>query len=225
MSNLEKYAPLSVHELGDFIDFLNDNSDDGTEPRLGFEIEFMERNQFDSALLLPFFKHRANDIWSPLRGGDLMSEKIADREELTEFQIKNVAFQLKNHFRKKFGLTAVLGDQIDLWELNPVPRKNDELIVAFPDLCKRKSGEASREEVYEVANCLFHQYRIISDYMYEVFSNAENQGYYRKNNSYDKEVGRTPLAHLYIRDCRVGLKQDFTFMSYEDIISSLLNHY
>ena len=85
--------PLTAEELELFIDYLNDNSGNMLDPRLGNEFEFMERNGFDPALMYSWISSSINDFDSPLRVDT--PEGYHNPEGRSDEYVRGVALQFR----------------------------------------------------------------------------------------------------------------------------------
>ena len=200
-------------EIDKFISFLNDNEHDSTRPRVGLEIEFMERNGFDSAMLASTLGDYVNSEWSPfyvpLPEGHYGFNEACRKDPAF---IRSLHLQLRDHFRTKWGLDPLTDRQKRDWKgVNPYPTKNFDRAPRPQAGTSLKTAKLSEHQLDQIAQYMRENYAEIVRYQKAIDTIADDQEYVGANS-----VGRTGLVEGYISDSAwavVDFKPDELWLS------------
>jgi hypothetical protein len=188
---------LTSADLDKFISFLDDNDHDSTRPRVGLEIEFMERNGYDSAMLAHFVGDYVNSesspFYVPLPAGEYGFNEACRR---SPDYIRSLHLQLRDHYRNKWGLTPLTEQQKQDWVgVNPFPVKNFDRAPPMQGGARINTVQLSEEQLDKIARYMQENYPDIVRYQKAVDTLADDQGYIGPNS-----IGRTGIVEGYIRD-------------------------
>jgi|GEM_PF-4810710 len=188
--------PLTAEELEALIEFLNDNSHNYLEPKIGYEIEFMERNGFDPAFLYEWIEARvALFLYDQQESAEgVQPDPRAQDDEYA----RSVALQLRDHFRAKWNIPQLTDAEKVNWDTNPLPLKHFWTM--------RKPGpegwsgalkfvELSDEQIDAAVQYMREHFPGIIEYGRAVSNLSEDQGY-----SDADMVGRAGIFERYIEE-------------------------
>lgn len=176
---------VTPEELETFIAYMNDNSEDLSKARLGKEIEFMERNGFDSSWLLNSVKYEAKDFESPIlsrvqefRGSNA---DAADRE--AEFA-RALHLQLRDYFRRSFGRPPLTGEERANWPIPPEWPPGFQRPAPVPTAENIQYHTMTPEEAVQVASYVKTNFPDVVRYYHALIHDSASQGY-----NYPDDVG------------------------------------
>jgi hypothetical protein len=190
-----EFEPVVSREgLEEFIVFLNDDHDGmGGSPRMGKEIEFMERNGFDSALIFRYYRGWVNGLESPLAIPSLDgSRSVSGRDDVYQ---RTIGLQLRDYYREKWDLPMLTMQEKRDWSIDPYPLLNTDRTEYYPLRDPTLPNLLTETEIDETVSYMIASYSEIVRYFLTVRSVSEAQGY----TGYD-EVGRTSLVNGCIDD-------------------------
>lgn len=113
-------TPLSGEMLSSLVSFLNDNSEQPLDPKLGIQLEFMERNGFDFGNDLfgrgSWLDKSINDFFVPEYIYHF--EGPPEDERVPADVVRSIALQLRDYYREKFDLPPLTDEEKADWELH-----------------------------------------------------------------------------------------------------------
>jgi hypothetical protein len=181
----------SCEQLENYILFLNSDDGTGGDPRMGNEIEFLERNSFDSALIFRYYQGWVNSPKSPLALRD-PDGSLSDQGRDAHYK-RMLGLQLRDYYRQKWGFTPLSEQQKRDWNTDPSPLLNAHRTEYYPIWNDQTlPNRLTDAEIADAAHYMINHYPGVAHYFQTVRSLAETQGY----TEYEK-VGRTHL----INDC------------------------
>jgi len=186
--------PLTAEELEALIEFLNDNSHNYLEPKIGYEIEFMERNGFDPAFLYKWIDSRVGSFLYALQEG--AENVLPDPRATDDDYSRSVALQLRDHFRAKWDIPQLTDVEKRDWDTSPLPLKHFWTM--------RKPGpegwsgalkfvELSDEQIDAAVQYMREHFPGIIEYGRAISNLSEGQGYTDAD-----IVGRVGIFERYI---------------------------
>jgi hypothetical protein len=161
---------VSRAQLENYIQFLNHDDGSGGDPRMGNEIEFLERNGFDSALIFQYHQGWVNSWRSPLAlNHPDGSENVHGRDA---FYKRMLALQLRDYYREKWKLLPLTEQQKRVWNTDPHPLLNAHRTEFYPLRDASLPNRLTKTEIDEAVRYMIANYSEIVRYFQTVRSVA-----------------------------------------------------
>jgi hypothetical protein len=179
-------------QLEALIDYVNDN--EGTsDPAFGKEVEFFERNEFDSSIashLFKFFEMKVNGFQSPLAiefpGG------LNDKNGRDADYVFSVAVQLRNYFREKFGKPPLNKNVTRSFTIGGPPFPHAGRRLHRTESMLDRQYDVSQEQIAAAAQHVRDRYPEIIPYIRDLNDLAPRQGY----KHYDVQGNGVPWIYV-----------------------------
>lgn len=158
MFDLKRWSlPLDRDQVIELVDYLNDIHAEVYYSRLGDEIEFAEKNDFDPSFLTDCIVARLERTGSPLyeRG----KEYDSCDESLPRDWIRGFIVQLRDFAREKNALPPLSPNQIELWGHESPPLINRQKSMEFLNNLPKNKWKT------EIVELTAHQIDLVREYL------------------------------------------------------------